>query len=75
MNAKGRGLMIMQDADYLNINALNHSQEDLDPAEGKAQFHSDDLTGREEIYLNVDLQQTGVAGIDSWGHLPLENTV
>lgn len=57
--------MIMQDADYLNINALNHSQEDLDPAEGKAQFHSDDLTGREEIYLNVDLQQTGVAGIDS----------
>ena len=55
MNAKGRGLMIMQDADYLNINALNHSQEDLDPAKDKAQFHSGDLAGREEVYLNVDL--------------------
>ncbi len=72
INTKGRGLMIVQDADYLNVNALNHSQEDLDPAEDKAQFHSGDLIGREEIYLNVDLQQTGVAGIDSWGHLPLE---
>jgi beta-galactosidase len=72
MNTKGRGLMIVQDADYLNVNALNHSQEDLDPAEEKAQYHSGDLIGREEIYLNVDLQQTGLAGIDSWGHLPLE---
>jgi len=65
MNAKGRGLMIMQDGDYLNDNALNHSQEDLDPTEDKAQFYSGDLIGREEVYLNVDLKQTGVAGIDS----------
>ena len=72
VNAKGRGMMIMQDADYLNINAINHSTEDLDPAEDKAQYHSGDLIGREEVYLNIDLQQTGLAGIDSWGHLPLE---
>jgi beta-galactosidase len=71
-NAKGRGLMIMQEADYLNVNAINHSTEDLDPADEKAQFHSGDLIGREEIYLNIDLQQTGLAGIDSWYHLPLE---
>ena len=62
----------MQDADYLNINAINHSTEDLDPAEDKAQYHSGDLIGREEVYLNIDLQQTGLAGIDSWSHLPLE---
>ncbi|MEA5457988.1 glycoside hydrolase family 2 TIM barrel-domain containing protein [Arcicella sp. LKC2W] len=71
-NNKGRGLMILQDTDFLNVNAINHSQEDLDPAEDKAQYHSGDLVSREDIYLNVDLQQTGVAGIDSWGHLPLE---
>ncbi|MES2519734.1 MAG: glycoside hydrolase family 2 TIM barrel-domain containing protein [Bacteroidota bacterium] len=71
-NTKGRGLMILQDTDYLNVNALNYSQEDLDPAEDKAQYHSGDLISREDIYLNIDLQQTGVAGIDSWGHLPLE---
>ncbi|MCU0471419.1 MAG: beta-galactosidase small subunit [Arcicella sp.] len=71
-NSKGKGLMIAQDTDFLNVNALNHSQEDLDPAEEKAQYHSGDLIGREEVYLNVDLQQTGLAGIDSWGHLPLE---
>jgi beta-galactosidase len=65
MNAKGRGLMIMQDGDYFNVNALNHSQEDLDPKEDNAQFHSGDLIGREEVYLNVDLKQTGVAEIDS----------
>lgn len=72
MNTKGRGLMIMQDGDYLNINALNNSQEDLDPTEDKVQFHSSDLIGKEEVYLNVDLKQTGVARIDSWDHLPLE---
>lgn len=71
-NNKGRGLMILQDTDFLNVNAINHSQEDLDPAEDKAQYHSGDLISREEVYLNIDLQQTGVAGIDSWGHLPLE---
>ncbi len=71
-NAKGRGLMIVSEDKLLNINAINHSQEDLDPAEDKAQYHSGDLVGREETYLNVDLQQTGLAGIDSWMHQPLE---
>jgi beta-galactosidase len=71
-NTRGKGLMIIQDNDFLNINALNHSQEDLDPAEEKAQYHSGELVERDEIYLNIDLQQMGVGGIDSWGHLPLD---
>ena len=31
-----------------------------------------ELGKRKEIYLNVDYRQTGVAGVDSCGSLPLE---
>jgi beta-galactosidase len=72
VNATGKGLMIVADDINLNINALPYSSDDLDPAPEKAQYHSGELKERDEIYLNVDLQQMGVGGINSWGELPLK---
>jgi beta-galactosidase len=38
----------------------------------KDQTHSEELVPDKYIHLDVDLQQMGVGGINSWGALPLE---
>ena len=38
----------------------------------KKQYHSGELVSRQATYMHIDLQQTGVQGIDSWGAWPLE---
>jgi beta-galactosidase len=43
----------------------------LDPEQERKQYHAGELEKRSEIYLNVDYRQMGVAGINSWGALPL----
>lgn len=54
------------------FSALYYSIDDLDPERERKQYHSGELEKRNEIYLNIDHRQMGVAGIDSWGSLPLE---
>jgi beta-galactosidase len=49
------------------VNALHYATEDLDQA-----LYRHHLTHRDEIYLNLDLQQRGLGGDDSWGALPHE---
>ncbi len=71
-NAKGKGIQFSFDTGLLNIAALPYSMNDLDPEVNKKQYHSGELTVRDEIYLHIDQQQTGVQGMDSWGAWPLE---
>ncbi|MDR3217828.1 MAG: DUF4981 domain-containing protein [Dysgonamonadaceae bacterium] len=68
---KGKGLKITGDMP-VEFSALNFSIDDLDPEQERKQYHAGELEKRNEIYLNVDYRQMGVAGIDSWYALPLE---
>ncbi len=71
-NDKGRGIKIVFADSLLSLSALPYSLEDLDPETDKKQYHSGELVERDKIYMHVDLQQTGLQGIDSWGAWPLE---
>jgi len=67
----GTGIKIMGTVP-LEFSALHYSIDDLDPEMERKQYHSGELERRNEVYLNVDYRQMGVAGIDSWSALPLE---
>jgi beta-galactosidase len=71
-NKKGKGLRFEYADSLLNFSALPYSLNDLDPEEEKKQYHSGELVPRNEIYLHIDLQQSGVQGMDSWGSMPLK---
>lgn len=71
-DAKGKGLLFEAIEDYLSFNALPYSLDDLDPEMDKKQYHSGELEKRNKIYLHIDYDQTGVAGIDSWYSPALE---
>jgi len=70
-NAKGRGIQFQAADSLLNFSALPYSMDDLDPEQDKKQYHSGELVARPETYVHIDLQQSGLQGIDSWGSLPL----
>ncbi|MBF9252704.1 DUF4981 domain-containing protein [Pontibacter sp. 172403-2] len=69
---KGRGLKFVFADSLLSFSALPYSLDDLDPEVEKKQYHSGELVERDHIYMHLDLQQTGLQGIDSWGSWPLE---
>jgi beta-galactosidase len=71
-NGKGRGIQFAFADSLLSFSALPYSLDDLDPEVDKKQYHSGELNERNQIYLHIDLQQTGMQGIDSWGAWPLE---
>jgi beta-galactosidase len=71
-NRNGKGLRIDYLDSLLNFSALPYHLDDLDPEQDKQQYHSGELVEREKIYVHVDLQQTGLQGIDSWGAWPLK---
>lgn len=70
-NKDGRGLWISGDT-VLNISARHFLDEDLDDGIQKHNRHSGELKERDLTTLNIDLQQTGVGGINSWGTWPLK---
>lgn len=70
-DSKGNGLKFTGKMP-LEISALPYSMDDLDPGTQRGQEHSGELVKREQVYLNVDHRQMGVAGIDSWYSLPLK---
>ncbi len=70
-DANGKGVMISGDT-VLNISARHYLDEDLDEGLEKHNRHSGELTERDMTVLNIDLNQTGVGGINSWGTWPLE---
>lgn len=71
-NNNGRGLRFEMVDTLLSFSALPYSLDDLDPEIDKKQYHSGELVKRNEIYLHMDQQQTGMQGIDSWGAWPME---
>jgi beta-galactosidase len=71
-NAKGRKISFAFADKLLIFSALPCEIDDLDPEEQKKQYYSGELNKRNEIYLHMDLQQTGLQVIDSWGYLPME---
>ena len=70
-NENGKGLWIAGDT-VLNISARHFLDEDLDDGIQKHNRHSGELKVRDLTTLNIDLQQTGVGGINSWGTWPLK---
>ncbi|MCM4157027.1 glycoside hydrolase family 2 TIM barrel-domain containing protein [Gramella sp. AN32] len=71
-NGRKNGIKIMFIDELLNVSALPYSWEQLYPSAQKGQEHSRLLKDGPNTYLNIDLKQMGVAGVNSWGTLPLE---
>lgn len=71
-NSKGRKIQFGFADSLLSFSALPYSLDDLDPEMEKKQYHSGELNKRNETYLHIDLNQTGLQGMDSWGAWPLE---
>lgn len=71
-NAKGRKILFAFADSLLSFSALPYNLDDLDPEMNKKQYHSGELNSRNETYLHIDLNQTGLQGIDSWGSMPLQ---
>ncbi|MGB0931272.1 MAG: glycoside hydrolase family 2 TIM barrel-domain containing protein, partial [Chitinophagales bacterium] len=71
---QGRGLKVsfVEGDELLNVSANHFAMEDLDGGETKSQTHSGELEERDWTTFNIDLQQMGVGGNNSWGALPLE---
>jgi beta-galactosidase len=65
-NSKGIGLLAVGEP-LLSVNALHYGTDDLNA--GK---HAFELPHRDFVVLNLDLQQQGVGGDDSWGAWPHE---
>lgn len=68
-NAQGKGLFI-EGLQPICFSALDHSTEDLDPGLTKKQQHPTNLPPSHGVFLQIDLNQRGVGGDDSWGALP-----
>ncbi len=69
---KGKTIHFAYADSLLSFSAVPYSLDDLDPEMNKKQYHSGELNKRNETYLHMDLIQTGLQGIDSWGAWPLE---
>jgi beta-galactosidase len=59
--------LVVRGEPLLEVTAIPYAREDLDPGPRKAQRHWGELRPRDQVYLNVDLGQMGVGGINSWG--------
>ena len=69
---KGITLAIYSTDRLLNINALPYSPEQLFPGIEKGQTHAGELILSKNTHLDIDLQQLGLGGDNSWGNLPME---
>ncbi|WP_215223122.1 glycoside hydrolase family 2 TIM barrel-domain containing protein [Echinicola shivajiensis] len=67
-----QGVKISAIGDLLNVSALPYSIDQLYPGKEKKNIHSGELEQSGFTYLHVDHIQMGVAGINSWGSIALE---
>ena len=67
----GTGIMVVATDTLLNVNVLPYSADQLYSGPEKKQYHSGELEPDSQIHLDIDLQQMGLGGINSWGELPL----
>ncbi|CAN5782710.1 glycoside hydrolase family 2 TIM barrel-domain containing protein [soil metagenome] len=68
-NDKGAGIMI-EGIQPICFSATDIATEDLDPGLTKKQQHLTEVKKRNLVFLQVDLNQRGVGGDNSWGALP-----
>ena len=68
-NNNGAGVMI-EGLQPICFSATDVVTEDLDPGLTKKQQHPTDIRKRNMVFLQVDLNQRGVGGDNSWGALP-----
>ncbi|SKB70759.1 beta-galactosidase [Salegentibacter holothuriorum] len=71
-NGRNTGVRIDFVDNLLSVSALPYSLEQLYPSSEKEQEHSALLEKDDVVHLDVDFMQMGVAGINSWGSLALE---
>ena len=69
---KGVSLTIYSIDTLLNVNALPYSPTQLFPGVEKGQTHAGELTPSPYTHLDIDLQQLGLGGDNSWGNLPMQ---
>ncbi|GAB3651706.1 glycoside hydrolase family 2 TIM barrel-domain containing protein [Echinicola sediminis] len=67
-----QGVKVSAVGDLLNVSALPYSIDQLYPGKEKKNLHSGELESNGFTYLHVDHTQMGVAGINSWGSIALE---
>jgi len=60
--------LLFQATDLISFSALHYSVLDLTRPKRDG-FHTTDLVKRPEVFLNIDMEQMGVGGDDSWGAL------
>lgn len=68
----GNGLQLDAVEQSLNFTARHNLDEDFDPGLTKKQQHIADIDRREIVAVNIDLQQRGLGGDDSWGAKPMD---
>lgn len=68
-NQNGLGIEIIGDPQF-GFSALHNSIDDLDQLTKKNYKHINDILPREDVFLNIDHKQMGVAGDNSWGARP-----
>ena len=71
VNAQGKGLKFYSDAP-LSMSSLNYSTADLDEGPEKHNVHAGDLSPRPYTVVHIDKAQYGLACVNSWGAIPLE---
>ncbi len=62
----GDGLLITAQAGFLSASARYYSKQTMEDS-----AYSFQMQRSKDIYLNIDAQQGGVGGINSWGAAPL----
>ena len=68
-NKAGKGLKF-EGTEPLEMQALNYTEDDLQPSRQKAQWHSGDLTERPFTDLHIASRSMGVGCVNSWGAWP-----
>ncbi|MCH5175661.1 MAG: beta-galactosidase [Prevotellaceae bacterium] len=69
-NQDGKGLKF-EGTEPLECQALNYTEDDLQPSRDKAQWHSGDLIERPFTDLHIASRSMGVGCVNSWGAWPL----
>lgn len=66
-NTKGQGVLFTQEEEQpFAFSTLNNPQSDFDPGNVKGQRHTSDIKPQDKVYLNIDYNQRGVGGDNSW---------
>lgn len=68
-NAAGKGLKFEGTAP-LECQALNYTEDDLQPSRDKKQYHSGDLVERPFTDLHIASRSMGIGCVNSWGAWP-----